>query len=69
MMESCSAVILPLVGIDLPELIRLKHILQREFINPHVAVGIDLPELIRLKLGFNKMNSVIQIESGLICLN
>ena len=59
-----------LVGIDLPELIRLK----RKFIRYHMfscpVVGIDLPELIRLK--HNKFITRQQLNnamSGLICLN
>ena len=37
------------VGIDLPELIRLKQFIVLVAISPCTSVGIDLPELIRLK--------------------
>ena len=57
------------VGIDLPELIRLK--LSCEIVNYFIftIVGIDLPELIRLKLKLIYLSFMIFTLSGLICLN
>ena len=57
------------VGIDLPELIRLK--LSPRSISRviNASVGIDLPELIRLKLHTYYLYHNLIVRSGLICLN
>ena len=57
------------VGIDLPELIRLKPKEPQSWSHNRVQVGIDLPELIRLKLYRWFKTWLPRQMSGLICLN
>ena len=58
------------VGIDLHELIRLKHhAYPGKPCTGRIQVGIDLHELIRLKLLYHKNNSMLLTASGLICMN
>ena len=58
-----------LVGIDLPELIRLKRENGKKKGEHKTLVGIDLPELIRLKLVAVISALAVFAKSGLICLN
>ena len=51
-----------LVGIDLPELIRLKLSLLMFIIFTPIKVGIDLPELIRLKLLLHQLKIQLKIH-------
>ena len=57
------------VGIDLPELIRLKPIRLLTILFTASSVGIDLPELIRLKPYIHSHYVWFYTASGLICLN
>ena len=67
-MFRCYSLIMP-VGIDLPELIRLKLTYAGSEGPDDNKVGIDLPELIRLKLRYFRKVKVLSSQSGLICLN
>ena len=64
-----GAAIPAVVGIDLPELIRLKPNPSRYIQMLYNLVGIDLPELIRLKHLYDGTSYIFSILSGLICLN
>ena len=70
MTNNFGITIMVLVGIDLPELIRLKRSKRCIILRSLFLVGIDLPELIRLKPSSDQSSCISTLStSGLICLN